>query len=131
MNRARLFKSKKSQHSNPDCLVQNINFLFILLNIYSLVLSVSKFKTNYLELESWKKWYLNLVLDMPAAYSGSIFRKNKEAKKMDLEYDDDIAVEVLTYRKSLSNFAGISLKKSTFYHGFVKNYLKNKHFYFK
>ena len=68
--------------------------------------SVSKFKTDYLELESWKKWYMSLVLDMPAAYSG--FRKNKEPKQnKQLEYDDDIAVEVLTYRKSLTNFGGI------------------------
>jgi hypothetical protein len=65
---------------------------------------MSDFKANYLELESWKKWYFSIVLDIPPAYKGSV-GKNKNK----VYYDDDIAVEVLNFRKNLKNFAGIAL----------------------
>jgi hypothetical protein len=79
----------------------NINYYSFL----SLVISIEKFKTDYLELESWKKWYLSLVIDRPTSFNGKrLF--NRIAKTKKVEYDDDIAVEVLTYRKTLRNFGG-------------------------
>lgn len=73
---------------------------------FSLVTTVSNFRTNYLDIESWKKWYISLVLDFPSSFNGHKFRKSKDIKKKVFEFDDDIAVEVLTYRKNLYNFGG-------------------------
>ena len=62
--------------------------------------NIYEFKKNNLEFESWKKWYLSFVIEKPRAYKGA--KKQKQ-----IIFDDDIAVEVLRYRKELTKFAGI------------------------
>jgi hypothetical protein len=73
-----------------------------------------QFKTNYLELESWKKWYFSLVIDVPpsAIKAKATTKKPNPQGKKELsraergDLDDEIAVEVLKYRKNLNDFAG-------------------------
>jgi hypothetical protein len=65
------------------------------------------FKRNYFELESWKKWYVSFAVDIPVQFKGSSkFKTNSNKNVKQVEYDDDIAVEVLVYRKSLIHFGG-------------------------
>lgn len=65
---------------------------------FSLVHSMSDFKKNYLEFEPWVDWYFSFVVE-PRDYV-------RISKRKPVHYDDDIAVEVLNFRKSLTNFAG-------------------------
>ena len=69
----------------------------------SLVVSLKNIKQNYFELNAWKKWYLSFFLDNPS-YAKVVHRKPKQDSS---EQDNNVAAEVLTYRKSLTNFAGI------------------------
>lgn len=70
-------------------------------------------KENYLSLESWKKWYINLVMDEARMMKRNRKQQHQQLKK-DLEsfdYDDDIAIEVFTYRKSLVDFGESSVTR--------------------
>jgi hypothetical protein len=81
----------------------------------SLVKSIYSFKKNYIELESWKKWYLDLVLDKPVPYkAGGGGRRGGVGSSLTFGHkqranndDDELAVEVLVYRKNLIDFAGL------------------------
>lgn len=93
--------------------IYQINFfrpkrISIKFSSWSMIDSFYQFKANYLELESWKKWYISFVIDIPAAYKGSkvYFRKRTENNNKKINHDDDIALEVLSYRKSLTDFGG-------------------------
>ena len=79
--------------------------------------SAIQFKTDYLELASWKKWLFSFVIDQPKIYKrGSQMPDvNKLAsdkakvlleKMKKVKYDDDIAIEVLNFRKSLVEYGG-------------------------
>lgn len=69
---------------------------------------MNDFKANYLELESWKKWYINMVVDNPVPFKtstrGQQPKKSHLSKRGDL--NDDVALEVLQYRKNLIDFGG-------------------------
>ena len=58
--------------------------------------SINNFKENYLSLDKWAKWYISFVVDFP--------NRNLKRNLFDnpIDFDDDIAVEVLTYRKQLT-----------------------------
>ena len=60
--------------------------------------SINNFKENYLSLDKWAKWYISFVVDFP--------NRNLKRNLFDnpIDFDDDIAVEVLTYRKQLTDF---------------------------
>ena len=60
--------------------------------------SINNFKENYLSLDKWVKWYISFVVDFP--------NRNLKRNLFDIpiDFDDDIAVEVLTYRKQLTDF---------------------------
>jgi hypothetical protein len=73
------------------------------LRVSSIVKALYEFKKNNLEIESWKKWYVDLVLEKPKPYTGG---KNKQ----NVEHNDEIAVEVYVYRKALRKFGGLFLK---------------------
>ncbi|RNA29016.1 F-box only 21 [Brachionus plicatilis] len=66
---------------------------------------------SYFELDAWKKWYLSFVLDKPGHFKGPkvFFKKSKHNEK---DIEDDIAVEVLKFRKQLVNFAESSVTRS-------------------
>ncbi len=71
------------------------------------------FKKNHLEIDAWKKWYLDLVLEKPKPYTGAKQNK-KTASSKGLEThnyvveEDEIALEVLVYRKKLTEFGGLN-----------------------
>lgn len=62
-----------------------------------------------MDLEAWKKWYINLVIDDARSFRET---KYNNRKLQNVDYDDDIAIEVLTYRKSLVDFAESSVTRS-------------------
>lgn len=77
------------------------------------------FKSNYMSLESWKKWYVSLLtIDSNRANRGksssSSSRKqsqgggegesNNEETWSGADSDDELAIEVLKYRKALTDF---------------------------
>jgi hypothetical protein len=78
-----------------------------------------------MELEAWKKWYLDFVLEKPVTFKTS---GNRAGVGSTLPYghkqranndNDELAVEVLIYRKNLIDFAGMK----TFY--FIVNLFEN------
>ena len=76
--------------------------------IQNLIQSLYDFKENYLKIEPWRKWYINLVLDKPKAFKGKIKQPNENNEN----HNDEIAVEVLVYRKDLKTFAESALTRS-------------------
>ena len=94
----------------------------------SVINAVKQFKQDYLELVSWKKWFFSFFIEQPREYKGGrrpqiIYPDGKQqnskiasdkARKLlekmkKVKYDDDdLAVEVLNFRKKLVNFAGSS-----------------------
>ena len=76
-----------------------------------------RLRTDYFEIESWKKWYLNLVIedskkllktaDLLRNKKYGATRKSKERERKLVERaPGDVAFEVLEYRKRLVNFGG-------------------------
>lgn len=80
------------------------------------------FKTNYLNVESWRKWYVDLVMDETRGRKrwqpGN--RKEQDQKKQQaneqllksVDYDDELALEVLAYRKNLVDFGESSVTRA-------------------
>lgn len=79
--------------------------LFWINSFKSLFDTIVNFKANYLSLDKWAKWYISFIVDLPTAYRGTVKPSDKPYEKI-VDFDDDIAVEVLNYRKKLSNFGG-------------------------
>ena len=65
---------------------------------------MTKFKQDFFELDSWKKWYLSLAVDLPNAYRTS--KTTRPPKGKQEEEDENIAIEVLVHRKKYNYFAG-------------------------
>ncbi len=85
------------------------------LALRSVLESVYQFKSNYFELESWKKWYFSFVVEKPREYNRMARNKGASSSQSrnilsnnmkKVQYDDDIAIEVLNYRKNQKNFGG-------------------------
>lgn len=83
-----------------------------------MISQVYDFRTNYLRLESWKNWYVNLVMN-----DGLVIRrgKNRQQQSKDgqkgatnvvYEYDDELAIEVFKYRKALVDFGESSVTRA-------------------
>lgn len=77
------------------------------------------FKSNYLTFDSWKKWYISLVIDEARDASADILIKRSRQKSTttattwhDNAEDYDVALEVLTYRKNLADFGESSVTRS-------------------
>ena len=90
----------------------------------SLLDTAIRFKTDYLELASWKKWLFSLVIEHPKGVISIRAKKadpnlsaSEKARKLlekmkKVKYDDDIAIEVLNFRKDLVNYGGKTYKLS-------------------
>lgn len=74
-------------------------------------------KENYFSLEKWVKWYISLVVDLPTYRS---VKQNEKINNRIIDFDDDIALEVLSFRKKLTTFGGKFLSFN------ILNSLKNK-----
>ncbi|CAF0951483.1 unnamed protein product [Brachionus calyciflorus] len=73
----------------------------------NLMVSVRDFRKNYFTIESWKKWYISFVIENE---NNLVLRKPKPG---DVNYNgDDLAIEVLKYRKQSINFAESSKIRS-------------------
>jgi hypothetical protein len=70
----------------------------------SVIQSMTAFKENFLELNSWKKWYFSFVIDSPSAFYGKKVYFRTKDKKNSLDEDEDMALEVFEFRKNLKNF---------------------------
>jgi len=77
--------------------------------------SFNSIKTNYLNLEAWRKWYLQLVIDIPAPYSRfdrgvgkkTVIKGKKDERVNEINdlLQESVAIEVLNYRKNLIYYA--------------------------
>lgn len=93
--------------------------------------SLTAMRTNYFELDAWKKWYVAFIVDLPIYKEGKAAYLSKKKKIIDgqkkenlqqqqyrlgavskVEYDDALAIEVLTYRQNLKHFAESSKLRS-------------------
>ena len=68
-------------------------------------------RNDYLSLEAWKKWYLQFVIDSPAPYDERMYnekvkKEKKEVPTVTFPELQNVAIEVLNFRKEVTNFAG-------------------------
>ncbi len=68
--------------------------------------NVYKIKTDYFDIESWKRWYKSFVIDLPKATNKYGQNKFDKLRKLNTNSKESIAYEVFKYRKMLENFAG-------------------------
>ena len=68
-------------------------------------------KKNF-DLELWRKWYINLVLEKPRTYKrpiktyGDRGADSGSKSRQTADSDDELAIEVLSFRKNLNEFGG-------------------------